>query len=121
VQVQQRRLQGRDGVHGGAQVERLQAAPSRVAVGERGGHGAQQAAVPGHRLPDDEPPRLLDRRPDLLPAGHLAQPGAAVGVGDYRDVPREERGVRAGQVEQHRVVARDGHHLDTGDRGVGAH
>ena len=49
---------------------------------------------------------LLDGRPDRLAARHLAEPVAAVGVGDDRDVAGEERAVRAAEVEQHRVVAR---------------
>ena len=118
VQVEQRRLQRGDGVDGGAQVEGLQPAAAGVAVGEPVGDLAQQAPEAGHRLADEQVGGVLDRLPDRLPAGDLAEAGAAVGVGEDRDVAGELRTVGAGEVEQHRVVPGDGHDLDglDGDR-----
>ena len=44
-QVEKGRFDGGDGVHGDAQVERLQAAPARVAASEQGLGLAQQTQV----------------------------------------------------------------------------
>jgi hypothetical protein len=114
-QVEQRRLQGRDGVDRGALVEGLQPAAAAVPVGEGIRHRPQERPGPGHGLADEQLPGVGDRPPDGLPAGHLTDAGAARAVGDDRDRAGEERPVRATQVEQHAVVPRDGHDLHARD------
>ena len=104
-------------MHSGAQVEGLHSAPAGVAVGETVSDLAQQGPVARHRLPDQQIGRVGDRCADRLAAWYLAEAFTTLGVGDDGDVAREVRRVRTAQVEQHRVVAGDGHDLDLGNRG----
>ena len=54
-----------------------------------------------------------------LSTRHFADTGAAVAVLEHQQVAREERAVRAAQVEQHAVAARDRDDAHAGDaRGV---
>ncbi len=106
-QVEQRRLDGGRRMDRRPQVEGLLAPATAVAVGERVLQRPHQAANVADRLADDEPGRVVERRADLLAAGHLADAGAARVVGDDQQVAGEERAVRAAQVEQHAVTAGD--------------
>jgi hypothetical protein len=72
------------------------------------------------RLADDQRRGILQRLADLLAARHFADAGAAGAVGEDQQVAREERAVRAAQVEQHAVAAGDGDRLQRGDDGGGA-
>jgi len=72
--------------------------------------------VRAQRLADDQRRRVLQCLPDLLAAGHLAEAGAAGAVGQDQQVAREERRVRATQVEQHAVASGDGDDAQLGDR-----
>ena len=120
-QVQQRRLHRRHGVNGGAQVEGLQPAPAGVAVGEAGLQLLQHLLVRPDRLAHHQGARVLQRLADLLAPRHLAHTGAPGAVGEDEQVAREERRVRAAQVEQHAVAARDGDDAQFGDAGGGRH
>src|SRR4029077_2702529 len=51
--------------------------------------------------------RLFERVADLLSAGHLAHAGLPRAIGQDDEVAGEERRVRAGEVQQHAVAARD--------------
>ena len=77
-----RRLDGRDGMDGGAQVEGLQAAAAGVAVGEARCIALQHRLQLADRLADDQLARVLQRLADLLAARHLADAGVAGAVGE---------------------------------------
>ncbi len=101
-----------DGVDGHAQVEGLQAATTGVTIREGRADGGEQLFVGGD-LPADQHGRgILDGLADLLAAGDFTEAGAAGVVRDEDDVTREERTVRAAEVEQHAVMAGDGHDTD---------
>jgi hypothetical protein len=106
-QVQQRRLDRRDGVDRRAQVEGLQAAAAGVAVGELALHLGEDALLRAERLPDHERARVLQRLADLFAAGNLADARATGTVGQDQEIAREERAVRAAEVEQHAVASGD--------------
>jgi hypothetical protein len=93
--------------------------PAAVAIGEPLVDHLQQPLPRADRLADDELARVFERAPDLLAARHLADAGAAGAVGDDQQVAREERAVRAAQVEQHAVAAGDRNDAQLGDRGRG--
>jgi hypothetical protein len=116
-QVEQRRFDGGDGVDRRAQVERLLAAAAAVAIGKARVHLLQQPLPGADRLADDDLARVFERLPDLLAARHLADAGAAGAVGGDQQVAREERAVRAAQVEQHAVAAGDRDDAQSRQRG----
>ena len=104
-QIEQRRLYRRHRMDRRAQVERLLATPARIAIAERGAHALQHLLHMADGAADDEITRILQRLPDLLAAGHFADAGAARAVGQDSQIAREERTVRAAQVQQHAVAA----------------
>ena len=114
-QVEQRALDGGDDVDRRPQIERLQSAPARVAVGKRLAHAGEDRKVVADRAALDQRARVLQRLADLLPARHLADAGVPGAVGEDQQVAREVRRVRAGQVQQHSVASRDGHHAQRTD------
>ena len=91
--------------------------PVAALLGEGLLHLLQQPLLRADGLADDQLARILQRLSDLLAAGHLADAPAAGAVGEDQQVAREERAVRAAQVEQHAVAARDGDHAQRGDDG----
>ena len=106
-QIEQRRLERRHGVDRRAQVERLRATSTGIAIGEAPPHLAENTVEGADRVADDERPGVIERLPDALAAGNLADASASGVVLEDHDVSSEERAVRAAQVEQHAVVARD--------------
>ena len=59
--------------------------------------------------------RIFQRLADAFAAGNFADAGVAGIVLQHHDVAREERPVRAAQVEQHAVMAGDRHDPHRGD------
>ena len=116
-QVEQRRLERRHRMNRDAQVERLLPSARSIAIGETRSCLLQQPQVITDRLPDDDRLRFLDGLPDLFTAGDFADAGAPRIVGDDGEVAREERRMRARQVEQHAVATGDGNHAQVGDAG----
>jgi hypothetical protein len=109
-QVEHGRLDRGDDVNGGAKVEGLLAAATGVAVGEPGAHLRQDVLVGGHAGAGDDRLAVPERLGDLFPARYLADADMAGGVLQHQDVAGEERGMGAGQVQLHAVVA--GHRVD---------
>ena len=97
-------------MHGDPQVEGLRAAAAGVAVGERAAHVVEHGVVVADAAADDDRAGVLEGAADRLAAGHLADAGVAVGVGEDDQVSGEERAVRAAEVQQHAVVAGDRDH-----------
>ena len=81
-------------------------------------HGIEDRVIVADRLADGKGFRLFQRLPDFLAAGDFAQAGAAGIVFEDDDIAREERPVRAAQIEQHAVVSGDGHDEHFGNDGV---
>ena len=104
---------------GHAQVEGLQAAATGVAVGESRTDLRKELFVAGDLLTDEQGRGVFDRLADLLATGDFAQAGASGVVGDQDDIAREERTMRAAEVEQHAVMTGDGHDTDGLDEGRG--
>ena len=123
LQVEQGRLDGGDRVDGGAQVEGLQPAAARVAVGEVAAHLRQHRMQVTDAAPLDQRAGVFQRLPDGFAAGHLADPGATRAVGNDDQVAREEGRVRARQVQQHAVAPGNRDRLQRSDdrRVEGAH
>ena len=97
---------------------------SGVAVGESIAHGGQHVFVFTQRLTDHQRDRVLQGGADFLSAGDFTDAGMAGIIFDHHDIAREERGVRAAQVHQHAVVARDRndlHRRNNGGRKLCAH
>ena len=66
--------------------------------------------VIGDRLADDQRPRIFQGLADAFAARHLAHAGMAGTVFQDDDIAGEERAMRAAEIEQHAVVARDRDH-----------
>ena len=115
-QVEQGRFDRRHRVDRRTQVERLQTAPARIAVGEGLPDARHQLGPAVDRLADEQFGGVEDGLADLLAARHLAQAGPAGAVPDEDDVAGEERAMRAAEVEQHAVVAGDRHDAEGLDR-----
>lgn len=92
---------------GGAQVEGLHSPPAGIAIGELPLHAHEKLPVRTDRLPHDERARVFERLADLLATGHFADARVPRRIGQQQQVAREERAVRAAEVQQHAVVARD--------------
>ena len=123
-QVKHRRFDPGHYVNCGTQIEGLQTAPTGVAVGESIAHGGQHVFVLTQRLTDYQRDRIFESLADFLSAGDFADAGMAGIIFNHHDITREERGVRAAQVHQHAVVARDRndlHRRNNGGRKLCAH
>ena len=96
-------------------IEGLQPAAFAVAIRELHPHRIQNRVVCSQRLPHDERLRLFEHATNLLTAGNLADTGVASIVGEQNNIAREERSVRAAQVEQHAVISGHGNHAHAGD------
>ena len=123
-QVKHRRFDPGHYVNCGTQIEGLQTASTGVAVGESIAHGGQHVFVFTQRLTDHQRDRVLQGGADFLSAGDFTDAGMAGIIFDHHDIAREERGVRAAQVHQHAVVARDRndlHRRNNGGRKLCAH
>ena len=116
-QVEQRGFGGGDGVDGDAKVESLLSAAGAVARGELRAHGIEHGVVVADGLADHQFAGILEGLADLFAARDFADAGVARAVGEDEDVAGEERSVRAAEVEQHRVVAGNGHHAQIGNDG----
>jgi len=101
---------------GGAEVKGLQTTttgiPGRVLLADV----AQHVPVVADGRAQDQLEGVVDGVSDLLAAGHLADAGVPVRVGQYDDVSSEVRAVRAGEVQLHAVAAGDRVDLGPGDR-----
>ena len=117
-QVEQRRLDRGDRVHGDAQVEGLGTAAAGVAVAERAPDVGQHRVVVADAAAFDFSAGVLEGAADGRAAWHLADAGVAVGVLEDHQVSGEERAVRAAEVQEHAVVPGDRHHPHRGDDGV---
>ncbi len=119
-QIEQCRFERGHGVDGRAQIEGLQAAAARVAVGELRARLVEHRLQIADRLADHERTGIVDGLANALAAGNFAHAGVAGAVAQDDDVAREERAVRAAQVHQHAVAAGDWHDAQFGDdrRGV---
>ena len=109
-QIQQRAFQRRLDMHGGAQVEGLQAAPAGIAVGETAAHLAENI-VPGAQTgADHQVAAVFQGLADFLAARHFAHAGIAGAVGQDHQIAGEIGAMRARQVQQHAVLS--GHRND---------
>lgn len=104
-QVQKRRLDGGDRVHGRPQIEGLGATAARVTVGEGVVDRAQNALVVADAGTDDQTLGVAEGPCDAVAARHLTEAGASLGVLEDDDVPGEVRGVGTGEVQEHGVPA----------------
>jgi hypothetical protein len=93
-----------------AQIEGLQPATAGVALFEAFSNVIKHAIPGADRPAFDEQPSLLKCPSDLLVAWHFADAGPTSTIPQHHDVAREERPVRAAEIEQHAIVARDGDH-----------
>src|SRR2546427_7928702 len=92
-------------MHGNAQIEGLQAAPTRVAPGQGLLQVLQQLEVVAHGLADEQRLAVLQRLAYAFAARHLAHTGVARAVVDEHDVAREVGRMRAAEVHEHAVAA----------------
>ena len=106
-QIEQRGFDRGERVNHDAQVKGLKAAAAAVAVGKGLPYHVEHRVIGADRLADDQRPRVVQRLTNALAARHLAGAGAAGAVFQDDDVAREERTVRAAEIEQHAVFAGD--------------
>ena len=118
-QVEQGRFNRGNGMDGGAQVKRLLAAATAVALGELLLHLLQDALVLTNRLSYHQRACVLQRLPNLLAAWHLAHAGAACAVGQYQQIACEEGAVGTAQVQEHAVAPGNGDNAQLTDQGGG--
>jgi hypothetical protein len=71
--------------------------------------------VRSDRLADDQRFGIFQRASYLLAARHFADAGAAGIVAKNDDIAREKRRMRAGEIEQHVVMAGHRHNEHFGD------
>ena len=71
-QVEHRRLDRGLGVDRRAQVKGLQTPPARIARGKGAAHLSHHTGMSAEGAAHDQPPRILQRLPDRLAAGHFA-------------------------------------------------
>ena len=103
-------------MHAGAQVKGLQAAHIVLDVRvQPRAHLVERALVVRDAGAQHQILDVLERLGDLLTAGHLAHAEVARAVLEHHDVAREERRMRAGQVQLHAVVSRNGVHIHFDD------
>ena len=85
--------------------------PPAVAIGELRANGSQNVVAGADCLADDQIACILQRLPDLLAAGNLADAEMSGIIGEDDDVAGKEWPVRAAQIEQHAVAPGDRDHL----------
>ena len=78
-------------------------------------HRLQHLLHVADALADDERRGIFQCLPNLLAARHFPDAGAAGAVGEDQQVASEERAMRATQIHQHAVAARDGDDTQRGD------
>ncbi len=114
-QIEQRRLQCGDGMHGDTQVEGLQAAACRVAVGERLPGAVEHAVVVADGVPEHQGSRIFKGLTNGFAARHFAHADMAGAVPENQDVAGKPGTVGTAQVEQHAVLPGDRNHLQVGN------
>src|SRR5208283_3677701 len=102
-QIEQRGFDCGHGMNGDAQVKRLLATSTGVAVSELGAHRGEDVIAGANRPPQDESPRILERLPDFLAARNLADADVTGIVGENHKVACEEWRMRPAQIEKHAV------------------
>ena len=102
-------------VDGGSQIEGLQPPATRIAVGKGVAHGVEDIFVLTQRFAHHQRNGVLQRVADLLPARNFTHAGMAGIVFDNDNVAGKERRVRAAQVHQHAVMARNRNDLHGSD------
>src|SRR3974390_1286948 len=75
---------------------------------ELGANGSENIVAGPYSLADDEIACVFESLPDLLASRDLTDAGMPGIVGQDHEVAREERAVRAAQIEKHTVPAGDG-------------
>ncbi len=118
-QIEQCRFDRRDRVDRRAQVERLKPTAAGIPVRELLLDAGEQALMGADGLSDDERTRVLQGLADLLAARNLTDAGAPRRIAQEQEVSREERSMRATQVQQHAVPAGDRNDGQRGDNGGG--
>lgn len=86
--------------------------PARGCGADMGEHSDifQNRIVTADRQADEQFRGLFKRLADHFAAWHFADAGMAGIIFDDGDVAREERSMRAAEIEQHAVLTRDWHH-----------
>lgn len=118
-QVEQRRFDRGDRVHGDPKIEGLRSPAAGIASGEGRPDGTQRGVVAADRRSDHQLTRVLQGTTDGFAAGYLAHTDAAVGIGEHHQVPGEVRGVGAAEIEQHAVASGNRINGHLGDDGSG--
>src|ERR1017187_4094772 len=107
-------------MHGGPLIEGLEAAAGGIAIPKAAAHGAENVGISADRLAHDEWLRIGDGLANPFAPGRLAGAGVA-GAGFQDDqIPREQRTMRAAEIQQHAVVTRHRHHAHFRYRGCHA-
>ncbi|RMW13823.1 hypothetical protein ALP03_00918 [Pseudomonas amygdali pv. tabaci] len=118
-QVEQGGFQRGDSVNGNAQVEGLQAAAARIAIGEGFACRIEDLLVSADAAADHQRACVFQRLADQLATRHFADADMPGIVLEYHDIAGEVRAMRAAEVEQHVVMASHWHYLHLGnDRGL---
>ena len=115
-QIEQSRLDGGDGVDGGAQIEGLQTAALAVSIGETRLYLVEDGVMESERLADDERLRVFKHAVNLFSTGDLAYADVARVVGEENEIASEEWSVRAAEVEQHGVGSGNRNDAHGGDQ-----
>ncbi len=116
-QIEQCSFDGSDCVDGDAVIESLQSTSAGIAIGELRADGIEDGVkIPGG-FADDERAGIFERLANTLAAGNFADSGMSGAVSEDDEVADEIRAMRAAEIEQHAVVARDGDHAHCGDGG----
>src|SRR3990167_773813 len=100
---------------GDAQVEGLQAAPARVAVGEGLAHLVEQAVEAADGLAHQQGAGIFQGLADGFATGNLADADAPGIVLENENIAGKEWAVGTTQIEQHAVVAGNRNHLQLSD------
>jgi hypothetical protein len=114
-QIEQRGLDGRDGVDHDAQIERLKATSAGIAIGKALADRVERCVERRDGLANDQRLCILQRLANALTARNLTGADMAGIVRQNNDVAREQRTVRAAQIEQHAVFTRHGYDAHIGD------
>ena len=92
----------------GALIVGLNAASAGITICETCADSIEHRVVFADRLADDEWPGLFERLPDVLATRNFAQPGVIGVVFQDDNISREERPMRATEIQQHAVAPRHG-------------